>query len=89
MSQECRSGGGIVTKRDGRENHHVNPKQKQRQTIGVVIDDATLPLEREFHHKITNQIVHDGVPTISTVGEIDIEDIHKGRYPRVKEHKKR
>jgi hypothetical protein len=78
-----------MSRKDGTENHHINPKEKQKQTTGTVYDDATLPLDTEFHHEITNQIRHEGLPTVTAVGEIDIDDIAKGRYPRVKEYKKR
>jgi hypothetical protein len=66
-----------------RENHHINPKEIQRQTINYphnkgVFDETTISLDHDFHTDITNQIRHHGkyrdlptgVPIAYTLGEI-------------------
>lgn len=71
------------------QRHHPLPKKSQKDTIGTVFDDRTLPEEKELHNKITHQILHEGVPPAYTIGEIDVDDLERGRYPRVKDYKKR
>lgn len=73
----------------GIENHHPLPKENQKKTFGVVYDPRTIPVEAEVHRRITKEIRFQGIAPITTVGEIDIDDIFRGRYPRAKEYKKR
>jgi len=72
------------------EKHHVDFQFSQKRlNKGKIYDDRTIPLEEDFHDKITKQVLYEGVPMITTVGEIDVDDIRKGRYPRNKDYKKR
>ena len=59
-----------------KEKHHILSKEIQRSVLKVpynkgVYDDTTVPLDEDFHHEITNQIRHRGVPVAYTLGEID------------------
>ncbi len=61
-----------------REKHHILPKEIQRKVLKVpsnkgIYDDTTVPLNKDFHHKITNQIRYEGIPVAYTLGEIDKE----------------
>ena len=72
------------------ENHHPDFQFSQKRlNKGKIYDPRTIPEEKDFHAKITKQVLYEGVPMITAVGEIDVDDINKGRYPRNKEYKKR
>lgn len=70
--------------------HHPDFQFSQKRlNKGKLYDDRIIPEEEDFHRKITNQVLYGRVPMITTVGEIDVDDISKGRYPRNKEYKRR
>jgi hypothetical protein len=61
-----------------KQNHHIMPKEIQRKVLNVpfndgVYDETTVPLDTEFHRKITHQTRFEGVPPAYTVGEIEKE----------------
>lgn len=76
-----------------KENHHILPKETQRKhSINFpynkgVYDETTVPLDKEFHDDITNQIRHQGkyrnlatgIPVAYTIGEIE-KKLFEGEY---------
>ena len=61
-----------------KERHHILPKEIQQKTLNVpfnngIYDETTVPLDEDFHHKVTHRIRFEGIPAAYTLGEIDRE----------------
>ena len=62
--------GGIMGNKT--QNHHILYQQVQRQTLGCVWDNTTIPLPTSYHQGITN-LQRNGVPAITTYAVIQLD----------------